>query len=179
VLRGKCLRMVLGLIILGIGLVLTTNQAQAVPSFARQSGLDCNACHTVFPELTPVGRNFKLHGYTASKKSDKPYEWPPPVSAMLQVSFTHQYQNVPANVATGFDIQGRSLGNDNINIPQAVSLFYAGRIYTEHLGAFIQGTFDGVNNKFFLDNTDVRLTGKTSLFNKDLVLGLSPSIADG
>ena len=25
----------------------------AVPSYARQTGLACQACHTVFPELTP------------------------------------------------------------------------------------------------------------------------------
>ncbi|MEJ2687039.1 MAG: cytochrome C, partial [Gammaproteobacteria bacterium] len=38
--------------------------ANAVPSFARQTGLACMACHTVFPELTPFGRTFKLNGYT-------------------------------------------------------------------------------------------------------------------
>lgn len=29
--------------------------AQAVPSFARQTGMACEACHTVFPELTHFG----------------------------------------------------------------------------------------------------------------------------
>ena len=38
--------------------------AQAVPSFARQTGLACEACHTVFPQLTPFGRVFKASGYT-------------------------------------------------------------------------------------------------------------------
>ena len=36
----------------------------AVPSFARQTGMACQACHTVFPELTPFGRLFKLNAYT-------------------------------------------------------------------------------------------------------------------
>lgn len=36
----------------------------AIPSFARQTGLACDVCHTVFPHLTPFGRNFKIHGYT-------------------------------------------------------------------------------------------------------------------
>ena len=36
----------------------------AVPSFARQTGLACEACHTVFPQLTPFGRVFKASGYT-------------------------------------------------------------------------------------------------------------------
>ncbi|MBS0387629.1 MAG: hypothetical protein JSR15_04040, partial [Proteobacteria bacterium] len=30
---------------------LVAPAAQAVPSFARQTGMACEACHTVFPEL--------------------------------------------------------------------------------------------------------------------------------
>ena len=37
--------------------------AWAVPSFARQTGMACAACHTVFPELTHFGRVFKANGY--------------------------------------------------------------------------------------------------------------------
>ena len=40
--------------------------AHAVPSFARQTGMACEACHTVFPELTHFGRVFKANGYTLS-----------------------------------------------------------------------------------------------------------------
>src|SRR6516225_5731653 len=38
--------------------------AQALPSFARQTGQPCGTCHTSFPGLTPFGRRFKLLGYT-------------------------------------------------------------------------------------------------------------------
>jgi len=38
--------------------------ALALPSFARQTGQPCGACHTEFPGLTPFGRRFKLGGYT-------------------------------------------------------------------------------------------------------------------
>src|SRR6476469_1014812 len=37
-----------------------------VPSFSRQTGLACSACHYQFPQLTPFGRMFKLNGYTLS-----------------------------------------------------------------------------------------------------------------
>ncbi len=175
--RGKCLKVVLALVILGVWLSLSLNQAQAVPSFQRQTGMECNACHTMFPELTPVGRNFKINGFTATKHGDKPYEWPPPVSAMVQLSFTHLNRDMPTG---SFDPSNRA--NDNVNVPQAISLFYGGRIYGEHLGAFVQGTYDGVGNKFFLDNTDIRLVGKPQLFGKDLVLGLTlnnnPTVSD-
>src|SRR6266568_3603566 len=38
--------------------------AQALPSFARQTGQPCGTCHTDLPALTPYGRRFKLLGYT-------------------------------------------------------------------------------------------------------------------
>ena len=71
----------------------------AVPSFARQTGLACSSCHTVFPELTPFGRAFKLHGYTTQgmKELEEPGndKAPPlninrtfPLSVMLQTSIT-------------------------------------------------------------------------------------------
>ena len=41
-----------------------TSPAQALPSFARQTGQPCGTCHTDFPALTPFGRRFKLLGYT-------------------------------------------------------------------------------------------------------------------
>jgi hypothetical protein len=42
-------------------------QAHALPSFARQTGQKCAACHVggSWPQLTPWGRFFKLSGYTA------------------------------------------------------------------------------------------------------------------
>jgi hypothetical protein len=42
--------------------------ASAVPSYARQTGFPCKSCHYMPPELTPLGRAFKLNGYTMSGK---------------------------------------------------------------------------------------------------------------
>src|ERR1051326_959136 len=39
-----------------------------VPSFARQTGLACSACHYQFLQLTPFGRKFKLNGYTLTNQ---------------------------------------------------------------------------------------------------------------
>lgn len=183
-LREKCLTVVVSLVILGLWLSLPTNQAQAVPSFARQTGLECAACHTMFPELTSVGRNFKLNGFTATKHGDKPYEWPPPVAAMVQLSFTHLAKDRPPTTGAGggFNFDPSNRANDNVNVPQGISLFYGGRIYGEHVGGLVQGTYDGVGNKFFLDNTDVRVTAKPELFGKPLVLGVTfnnnPTVSD-
>ncbi|MBI5236947.1 MAG: hypothetical protein HY887_00800 [Deltaproteobacteria bacterium] len=144
------------------------SDVSAVPSFARQTGRDCNTCHTIYPELTPFGRNFKLTGYTMSKNSEKPYEWPPPISGSMLWSFTHQPKALPRGT---FD-PNLQRHNDNVNLPQEVSLFYAGRILP-YFGGFIQGAYDGIENKLLLDHTDIRPAIKTSLGNRDLVLGIT------
>ena len=48
-------------------LLLSQQTAQALPSYARQTGMACNLCHTLFPELTAFGRTFKASGYTLSQ----------------------------------------------------------------------------------------------------------------
>ena len=54
------------LVALAIGFLTIgfASPAQALPSFARQTGQPCGTCHTDFPALTPYGRKFKLLGYT-------------------------------------------------------------------------------------------------------------------
>lgn len=39
--------------------VALISPADAVPSYARQTGQECIACHVSFPELTPYGRYFQ------------------------------------------------------------------------------------------------------------------------
>jgi hypothetical protein len=150
-------------------------EVQAVPSFARQTGMDCMACHTAFPELTPFGRTFKLTGYTISK-SDKPYQFPPPVAAMFQGSFTHTNKSLPKD-AVPQDIHA----NDNWTIPQQASLFYGGKILYK-VGAFSQFTFDGIADNFFLDNTDIRFANTAKLGGKHLIYGVTfnnnPTVQD-
>ena len=47
-----------------LGLLWPWRAAHAVPSFARQTGFECVACHVSWPELTSVGRQFNLGAYT-------------------------------------------------------------------------------------------------------------------
>jgi hypothetical protein len=149
-------------------IMLSCHSARAVPSFARQTGMNCSACHTVFPELTPFGRAFKLEGYTISK-SGKAYEFPPPLSAGMQLSFTHLQKSMPPKTAP-YD----SRGNDNVNVPQNLSIYYGGKIYS-HLGTLTQGMYDGVSNKFLLYQSDVRYARTTTLGDRglNLIYGLT------
>ncbi len=53
----------------GFLFLISCGDAFALPSFARQTGTECSACHTIWPELTPFGRLFKLSGYVQSKSA--------------------------------------------------------------------------------------------------------------
>lgn len=157
--------------------VLAGQTAWAVPSFSRQSGLSCDTCHTVAPQLTTFGRLFKINGYvmsaaTLSPKSsgDSPAESIgsfPPLSAMVQVSDTELRKAAPDPGGSG----GRSQ-NHSVEFPQQLSLFYAGRI-ADHLGAFVQATYEGQSDHFGMDNADIRYANATTLFGQGLQWGLT------
>jgi hypothetical protein len=145
-----------------------SKSAQAVPSFKRQTGVSCSACHTLFPELTPFGRNFKLHGYVQSINNNKPYEPTPPISIMAQASYTDA-QGLNNGVAP---FNNNSDHNDKINIPQQVSLFYGGRIYSK-TGALLQLTYNGISNNLSMDNGDIRFVDNLQVGGKTLIYGLT------
>jgi hypothetical protein len=170
----KFSRILFILSIVGATSLLAGENAQAVPSFERQTGMSCTVCHTVFPELTPFGRTFKLTGYVFSK-SGKPYESPLPLAALVQMSYTEQKSL--KNRIDPFDDSPEA----KFVVPQQASAFYAGRIY-DNLGAFIQVTYDGVGNDIALDLTDIRYANHFDLGGKDLTYGFTinnnPTVED-
>lgn len=157
---------------------IAVRPAQAVPSFARQTGQACASCHTAFPELTPFGRRFKLGGYTmgggrdtdAYKDVFRSNKWVPPVSLVVAPTFTHTKAPV-TDITPGFN------ANDNA-VVQELGLFYAGGI-TEHVGAFIQANYGGVERNFMWDMVDIRAVNTGSLFGKDVTFGVTANNAPG
>jgi hypothetical protein len=150
---------------------LNPQSAEAVPSYAAQTGQPCQACHVggLGPQLTPFGRNFKLHGYTLRTNT-----FNVPLAAMLQSSFTTTQKSAPAPVADDFG------PNNNFAVDQ-ISLFIAGGL-GQHFGAFIQATYDGVAHAFTWDNTDLRATTTLNVKGHDVVIGSSinnnPTVQD-
>lgn len=67
--RVPRVRTVVNVLLLTAAVMCVLPKAQALPSFARQTGQRCAACHVGgnWPQLTPWGRFFKLAGYTAGK----------------------------------------------------------------------------------------------------------------
>src|SRR5581483_6645393 len=120
-------------------------EARALPAFARQTGLVCADCHTAFPELTPLGRRFKLNGYTQTGEDISFFDH---LAGMVQPTYTHTEAGQQGGAAAHF-------GPNNNLIVQETSLFYGGKI-TDNLGAFVQTTYDDVEKRFGWDNTDIR-----------------------
>lgn len=145
-----------------LSVTLCATQSFAMPSFARQTGMDCSGCHigAFGPQLTPAGILFKLNGYTDSDGTADQN----PLSAMLVASFSKTKANqtpAPAGLKE----------NNNLTMDQA-SVFYAGKI-TDHMGAFVQVTHNGVDHSTSLDELDVRYARPFELGGKDVIAGLS------
>lgn len=144
-------------------LLLFSKAALAVPSFARQTGQDCAACHIggFGPQLTPYGIKFKMGGYTDSDGKGGHI----PLSAMLVESFTHTKKDLSENAAPHFGT------NDNTSL-QEVSAFVAGRV-NDNAGGFAQVTWGEPDRKTAMDNFDLRLVKAMEISDRDTVLGVS------
>lgn len=157
-------------------------KAEAVPSYARQTGLACSGCHYTPPELNPAGRRFKVLGYVdradetkvvkadgGKKRAALDLLATLPLSAWLETSFTSTKSPVPGTQ------------NGSIELPQDVSLFLSGA-WTSHVGSFMQITYSTQDDHFSIDNTDVRYANTTKLGGKELIYGLNvnnnPTVED-
>ena len=155
--------------------------ASYLPSYARQTGLACSACHFQFLQLTPFGRRFKLSGYTLSTlppitESDSTNRGSLSLSSTLPLSMM-----INAGVTrTAKDLPGAQ--NDFVALPQELSAFLAGKI-TPKIGIFSQFTYSGADGAFGIDNIDVRYAdhgtiGKSTELDYGFTLNNRPGVQD-
>ncbi len=167
-LNAACLSIVAVVTMLGL---LLSQSAQALPTFARQTGQSCVACHAggQYPELTPYGRLFKLTGYTMGEQGN-------PLSAMVVA--TNTTTRNPAADANGNGASSR----DGQTILESASVFLAGKL-TDNIGGFAQYTQsfpDG--GSFGADNFDLRYADRRIDPSRDLIWGITlnnnPTVQD-
>jgi hypothetical protein len=155
--------------------------ANALPSYARQTGLPCSGCHTTPPELNTAGRMFKLMGYadrsginaitapSDSRHSGLNLLGTLPLSGFLETSTTGTNAPQPGTQNWGFEF------------PQDISLFLAGA-WATHLGSFLQVTYNVPDDHFTMDNTDIRFANKKQVAGKEwdygLTLNNNPTLED-
>jgi len=169
---GALATLVLG----GAALMLVAQPASAVPPFARQTGLACEACHTVPPELTAFGRRFKLNGYTLTTRPPlvqdiddhkKNTVWLtdlPGIGILFQATYNH-YDRAPPDS----QVPGATAQSENLQFPQQWSIIAAGAI-TDHIGGFLQMTYTQSSGTFGVDNSEIRYSDHTQ--NNDWVWGV-------
>jgi hypothetical protein len=198
--RGHLLRSFLSLVICAVVLTIgESNSAQALPSFARQTGQPCGTCHTDYPGLTPFGRLFKLNGYTTGggkyrttlfplgeHSAKSPATMPTKAPATSPSDTASEKIWVPpismmaivgyTHTQADQDPTGSPYhANDNV-VLAPFSFFYGGAI-TEHIGAFAQVTYN--NAPFGPQDPADRFTSKLWTWdNTDLRYARTGSIGN-
>jgi hypothetical protein len=165
-------------ILLGLLFLVFCQSAQALPSFARQTGQSCVACHAggQFPELTPYGRLFKLTGYTNGVQTN-------PLAAMIVGDYTGTRNNS--------DGAGGSISpKDKQMLIDYSSVFLGGKI-TDVIGGFAQFTYSSYDHQdasgnwvshLGSDNFDLRYADRKVDASRDVIWGVTlnnnPTVQD-
>lgn len=108
-----------------VGLVVAQQTAQAVPTFARQTGMACVACHSqAFPALNTFGASFKASGYNlvgaqGTVKGDD-LSLPAILNASLVTKFRYQ--------KTGGSNKAIATNAGELQIPDEAALLLGGRV---------------------------------------------------
>jgi hypothetical protein len=137
--------------------------AHALPSFAAQTNQPCAACHigAFGPQLTPAGRDFKLHGYVGSDGQKHGL----PLALVTQSSFTHTAVPQAGGPAPGFS------PNDNFAL-DSVAVYYAGQI-TSEVGTFAKFRYNAIRGNPQFGTIDIRRAGEGELFGQDVLWGIT------
>jgi hypothetical protein len=119
--------LLLGVLGFVLSVMLMPYTSHAVPSYARQVKKPCTACHTIWPNLTQYGRQFKVKAYT-----DVSQEW-------------EMITKDNMNLATTMPLSGRvvfyplvrqdNATRDGSTQIDSVALFLASRVF-DYAGVF-------------------------------------------
>lgn len=116
-------------------------QASALPAFARQTGMECNACHQQhFPVLNTFGRAFKAGGYTLigtqTQVEGEHLAIPSTLNAAVMIKMRYQRQS---NGGKGLrdGVAGNKTGDGMVQFGDEFSLFFGGRV-GENIGFLME-----------------------------------------
>lgn len=169
--------------LLAVALVFTSSltwfaqTASAVPSMARQTGYECARCHTVFPELTPFGREFKLGAFAMSSQEWDERAWKDriPLAGAIRISQTN------TSNATAGGTEPEEFELDREPVLQTLAVYYGGKI-ANNAGALIQYNYDGIERLWAMEMFDLRYANGFSLGEKEVTYGVSlnnnPTVSD-
>ncbi len=119
-------------------------EASAIPAFARQTGMACNACHAQhFPVLNTFGRAFKASGFTLmgaqGRVEGEHLSLPDTLNAAVLMKI--RYQKTNGHDANGA-VSGSSTNSGQWQFPDEFSLFFGGRV-AENVGMMMENSVVG------------------------------------
>lgn len=107
-----------------------TAAANAVPSFARKHDMNCSGCHTAYPQLNSVGREFKEAGYRFASDNEKGLN--KEVSDFLQLE-----KHVPiSGILVSRPYDKKDSGDAKVRALHEVEIIMAGNIAKNWSGFF-------------------------------------------
>lgn len=136
----------LGISIVGLLAVIgLTNEAQAMPMFGKQTGLDCKACHLQhMPKLNAAGRQFAVSGMTQSKKSvDANNSGMDLYTSVMVKSMYEETWDKPSSDGKIKDTSP-TVGGE-WSVPRTASLYIGGKL-SDNVGAIIDLSYKDVED---------------------------------
>ena len=120
-------------------------EAEAIPSFARQTGMACNACHFQhYPALNQFGRAFKAGGFTMvggqSLVEGDMLSLPSALNASIVTKVRWQ--------KTNGDNNNSGTNKGEFQFPDEAALFLGGRV-GEHIGFILEAQMKDAGSSMF------------------------------
>ena len=150
--------------------ILPVAPAQALPSYAQQTGLPCAQCHAIGfgPALTNYGRQFKLNAYALGEHKKSV-----PLALMTILTYTSTSGDLP-------EAPEHFSTNNNFAMNELTG-FIAGHI-GDHAGAFIEAAYSGIARHTAWGAFDVRYARSFQLGGHGVVGGMTinnnPTVSD-
>jgi len=176
---------------MGLGFLLTPEEVDAIPAFARKYQTACQTCHVIIPKLNSFGEAFRLNGYQIPDVDElyvkdeplvlgaEPWKemfpqaiWPasipgiPPISLRLITDFQH--------TSSDGGIGGNPDTKSNFEFPHEFEILSAGRI-GDSIGFMVeaewyQGGGIDVKQGYLVFNPTPRMNIKVGLMDHQLML---------
>jgi len=111
--------------------------SHALPSYARQTGMACSACHfQKYPALTAAGRAFKASGFTMMEGQtaieDERLSLPSVLNGSIFLKIRYQKTNGEENAGE------RTTNTGELQFPDEFALLFGGRV-SENIGFMLEG----------------------------------------
>ncbi len=121
--------------------IILSNEAKALPSFARQTGYSCSTCHTIPPRLNKYGMLFKMKGYTEGR-------------ALANLPAGDKYTITKFNPISirvvSYPYSKRKGEDREFLFPDEFMIAFAGRI-TENVGAVIEPIYEAEEGEWDIE----------------------------